>query len=513
MSTDSSTSTSSLYSSSSRITGMISNLDTDSIVKNLCSGQQAKIDKEYQQKTTDTWKKEALTDISDAVKDFSDSYCSVLGSSSMLKNSTYVSYDVTTSDTSGAVSITADSSAYENSVNVSVQQVAKNSCVEGTHNISKNGELSAYNTATLADLQFLTPLTAGTNGKIEFSINGKSFSFSTDTTLQSMINTVNSDTDAGVTMVYSRLTDSFSITADSGGADSSVTVKNISGNAFGTNGAFGIAEETFKNGQNAKVTINNVSVVKDSNNFTIDGLSYEIKKQTDNDISFQVNRDYSASTDAVQKFVDSLNTLIKKINDYTTAKDNSQDYPPLTEAQKDDMTSDEITKWETQAKSGILRYDSGLESLVSGLKSAFFTSAGGTGQTATSVGISTGGYFDTDSGTLELNTDDLKNALSSNPDTVLSIFTGGTSTSASDQQGVIYKIKSAVSSYLNISDDTVDSIGKDIKNIDTKTKDMKDKLSDMAEKYYEKFSNMESALSKLNSTTNMISSMFGSSGS
>lgn len=526
-SSSSSSSVNSVYSSSSRLTGLFSNMDTDSIVKDLCSTQQAKIDKEYQSKTTNQWKQDALTEIADAVKDFSNSYCSVLGSSSMLKNSTYTAYKVTTADTSGAVSVTADSSAFASTVNISVQQLAVNSSVEGTRGISNGGELSSSNTKALSDLDFKTPLTAGDNGNISFSINGKTFSFTMDTTLQSMINTVNADSDAGVTMKYSRLTDSFTITADSGGADSKVQIQNISGNAFGANGAFGIAEGSVgSKGQDAKVTIDGVAVTKDSNSFTIDGLSYELNDTTnDTGVKFNVDRDYSSTTDAVQGFVDALNTLITTVNKYTSAKDYSADYPPLTEAQKSDMTDDQIEKWEEKAKSGILRHDSELEGLVTGLKSAFFTSAGGTGENATSIGIKTGSgtsssssissgsYYSYSSGQLELDTDALKKALASNPDTVISIFTGGGSTASSDQQGVIYKVKAAISSYDDLSDDTLDTISSNLDKIDSTMSDMEDKLSDMADKYYEKFSKMETALSKLNSTSGMLSSMFGTSSS
>lgn len=506
----SSSSVNSLYSSSSRLTGLFSDLDTDSIVKDLCSSQQAKIDKEYQQQTTYQWKQDALNELSDAVKDFSNAYCSVLGTSSMLKNSTYTSYKATTSDTSSAVTLLADASSFEDTVKISVEQLAKNASVTSSGSVSKSGELSSKNTATLAELDFATPLTAGSDGNISFSINGKQFSFSTSTTLQTMINTINSDTDAGVTMKYSRLTDAFSITADDGGADSQVIIENISGNAFGTVSAFGIAEGTSKNGQNAKATINGVSVERNSNVFTIDGLTYELNDTTSQDISFKVARDYSATTDAVQDFVDALNTLVTKITSYTSAKDYSSDYPPLTESQKDEMTEDQIEKWESKAKSGILRNDSGLQSLVTNLKNAFFSSAGGTGTNATSIGISTASYFDDNAGELQLDTEALTKALASDPETVISIFSGGNSTVSSDQQGLVYKIKSSVSSYLKISNSTLDSISDKLDKIDTKMDDLNDKLSDLADKYYEKFSSMETALSKLNSSASMLSSMFSS---
>jgi len=511
-----STSTDSIYSSSSRITNLVSDMDTDSIVKNLCSGQQSKIDKQYQSKTTNEWKEAAWTTISDAVSEFSDTYCSTLGSSSMLKNSTYVAYSVNTSDTSGAVEITAGSEATASKVKVSVQQLAKNATVTSSAGISSGDELSTYNTAKLSDLDFATTLEFDSQEKISFSINDKTFSFSSDTTLQSMINSVNSDTDANVTMKYSRLTDTFTITADDGGADSKLTIKNISGNAFGESSAFGISEGTTKNGQNAKVTISDgtttsgVTQEKDSNAFTIDGLTYQLNDTTSSDISFQVERDYSTTVDAIQKFVDSLNTVITTITGYTTGKDNSADYPPLTESQKDDMTDDEIEKWETTAKTGILRHDSTLEALVTSLKNAFFSAAGGTGKNAASVGITTASYFDDNAGLLTVDADALKEALASDPNKVIDIFTGGSSTVSSDQQGVMYKMRNILNDFDDTADDTVDDLDEKIDDTEDTIDDLTDKLEDMADRYYDKFSAMETAMSKLNSTSSMITSMFSS---
>jgi flagellar hook-associated protein 2 len=105
-----------------------------------------------------------------------------------------------------------------------------------------------------------------------------------------------------------------------------------------------------------------------------------------------------------------LNKLIKKLDDYVNAEDNSYDYPPLTEAQKEEMSDDEIEKWEEKAKTGILKNNTAIERLLSDLKQAFFTSAGGTGSAAASIGLSTGNYFTSDKGSLTLDTDKLKEA-------------------------------------------------------------------------------------------------------
>jgi flagellar hook-associated protein 2 len=496
---------------------MYSQLDTDSLVKKMVSGQQTKIDKVYQTKTTNQWKEDAWNDIKDAVNDFADAYTSVLGSSSMLKNSTYESYSVSTSDTTGAVKLTAGSDAVASNVKVTVSQLAVNASATSSATVSASGktEISSSNTTALSGLSLAKPLQFNSKGNLSFSINGKTFSFSKDTTLQNMINTVNADEDAGVTMKYSRLTDKFSVTADSGGASSKVVIKNIDGNAFGTGSAFGIDDGTYNTGvQDAKVTIDDGSgattITRDSNNFTIDGMTYDLRDTTASPISFSVNRDYSATTDAVKKFVDATNTLLTKINTYTSAKSYSEDYPPLTEAQKEDMTEEQIKNWETKAKSGVLRHDSTLEKLVSDLKSAFFTSAGGTGDNATSIGLSTASFYSSNAGQLTLDEDALKSALASDPTKVLNIFTGGSSSAASDQQGVVYKLRSTISSFKKSSTTAISTLTTKIDNATTSISDLEDKLSDLSERYYKKFSEMETALSKLNSTSGMLSSLFGS---
>ncbi len=501
------------YSSNSRVTGLYSNFDTDTLVKNMCSNQQTKVDKQDQKITKYEWYNEAVEEVMDSVKEFSNTYCSVTGSSSMLKSSAYCTYSVETSSTSKAVSLTASASAAAGDISVKVTQLAEQSNVSSSGKVSKDGtQISSSNTATLAELSFANALKFDSSGNISFSINGKNFTFSSDTKLQTMINTINNDSEANVTMKYSRLTDKFTITADSGGKNSSVSIVNISGNAFGENSAFQINTGIVKNGKNAVAEINGTSVEQDSNKFSYDGITYELNKVTagtsEEYIDFTVKRDYTSTVDAISKFVDAYNTLMKSITDKVTAKDYSKDYPPLTDAQKDEMTEDEIEKWEAKAKNGILRNDSNLERLLSSIKNAFFSEAGGTGKTAAAVGISSASYYSSDKGKIVLDTEKLKKALEENPDEVISIFTGGNTSATSSNQGVVYKIKSAMNTYLKDADDKVDDTKTKITNLEKGLELLEDKLDDMASKYYKKFAAMEKTLSSLNSQSSYISQLF-----
>ena len=124
-------SVSSPYSSNSRVTGMYSNYDTDSLVKSMCSGQQTKVDQQNQKISSYEWYDEAVDGVMDSVKDFSNTYLSVMGSSSMLKSSAYSTYSAETSSTSKAVTLTASSTAAEGDISVKVTQLAEQAkCVQ-----------------------------------------------------------------------------------------------------------------------------------------------------------------------------------------------------------------------------------------------------------------------------------------------------------------------------------------------------------------------------------------------
>lgn len=506
-------SVSSPYSSNSRVTGMYSNYDTDALVKSMCSNQQTKVDKQNQKITTYEWYNEAVETVKDTMEEFSNTYLSAMGSSSMLKSSAYSTYSAKTSSTSNAVSLTASSSAAVGNISVKVIQLAEQANVSSSGKVSKDGtKISSSNTATLAELSFANALKFDSSGKISFSINGKSFSFSSDTKLQTMLNTINNDKDANVTMKYSRLTDKFTIEADSGGKDSKVSIVNLTGNAFGTNSAFQINSGTVINGKNAKAEINGTAVEQESNKFEFDGITYELNKVTagtsEETIDFTVKRDYSSTVETVTKFIEAYNTMMKSLTTLVEAKDYSSDYPPLTDEQKEAMTEKQIEAWESKAKNGVLRKDSNLSSLINTVKNAFFSEAGGTGKTAASIGITTASYFSSEKGSLVIDTAALEKALEENPEDVISIFTGGNSSAASSEKGVIYKIRSSISTYKTDAKTSVDTTSKKITTLEKGLVLLEDKLDDLAEKYYKKFSAMETALSSLNSQSSYISQLF-----
>ena len=623
----------SVYSSTSRITGLYSQLDTDQIVKDLLKVQQNKVDSRDQEKTTKEWYYDALGSVKDLVKEFKDTYLSTQGEKSMLSSAAYKSYSAEMSETS-AVSVATSSNALTGSYTIdSITQLAQNASVSSAGRISKDGtSISEYNSAKLQDLDFATKLVFDGQDQISFKINDISFTFDEETTLQTMINTVNADKDAGVTMKYSRLTDGFTVTADEGGADSSVKIENVSGNAFGSGGAFGIAEGTAgdefaavafslgpiassadgltrystlgeldtavsgelfdggtdisfdingevftfdgstsildmmyavnssaagvtmsfdsdaiafaitsdETGEDAEVTITNisgnafgtsgafgidectvqgsvygetgqdavcsiegVSVTRDSNDFTIDGITYALKQTTSEAVDFTVSRDYSATVDAVKDFIDAYNELAEKLGALTDEKVYG-DYKPLTAEQEDELSETQIEKWNEKAKSGLMRNNDELEAFLRNIKSAFFSSLGGTEETMASIGITSASYFSEDAGKLLVDEKKLMAALDENPEMVISMFTEADD----DSKGLVYRIFDEVNSYLDVIEENEETTTKQIGKLDKKIEEMEDDLEAMADRYYNKFAVMEQALAKLNSMSGMLSSLF-----
>jgi len=633
----------SVYSSSSRVTGMFSGLDTDQMVKDMTAAQQGKVDNKYRDKQYNEWKGEALESVNDLVSDFSNKFCSVLGTNSMVKAATYSQYKVSTIASSNAVTLSAADGAFEGKYSVSVTQLAGAATAAGTRGISSSGALSASNNTKLKDLDFGTPLEFDPNGNISFEINGKAFSFSKDDTLQTMVNTINNDDDANVTMKYSRLTDSFTIESDDMGAGGSVSIRNISGNAFGTYGvntpasvtgsaltvgevigdngeakavtnmtlqeladasgqelvlnsggkvyfqvngrgyafdpsktvqevmdklnasgadvtvsfdeennkfsvtsdtsgadssvtigsgggfalfgvsegeytdgagaptlgAFGIANGTFTDGaQDAIVTINGTTITRNTNEFTIDGVNYTLNDETENTEHFSISRDYSSTVDAVKEFVNGINELLDGLEAMIEVKDQSKEYKPLTDAEKAEMTEEQIKLWEEKSKGGILYRDSDIRKLITDIKNSVFSEVGGIGKNLSAIGISTGSYYSDDAGRLVLDEEALKNALAKDGDSVIKMFAGGNSSAAKCEQGFVYQLKGYLGEYEKKNKADVEDLEAKNKDIDKDISTLEDKLAALAEKYYNQFAAMETALAKLNSQAGYISSLF-----
>ncbi|MCL2773755.1 MAG: hypothetical protein FWD71_10435, partial [Oscillospiraceae bacterium] len=87
----STSSSSALSSSTQRITGLVSGLDVDSLVKQMLASQQAKLDKANQQRALIDWQKEAYSSVVSTLNTFQSTYLDILSPNSILKPSNFTS--------------------------------------------------------------------------------------------------------------------------------------------------------------------------------------------------------------------------------------------------------------------------------------------------------------------------------------------------------------------------------------------------------------------------------------
>lgn len=497
-----------------RLTGLSSGMDSDTIIKNMMKIEQLKLDRELRAKTTIEWKQEAYNSVTKELTDFRQKFLSVLSPDNMLTGTAYNVFKIDTTDTSGNVKVTAGPEAAAGFVSVDyVTQLAKGATAASASKVSAGGtQLSVNNSTMLKDLTFAKDM-GFVDGEISFAINGESFTFKETDSLSKMLSTVSANEKAGVTLNYSRLTDTFTLSTKQMGTEAKLEITNLKGNAFGANGALGIDTGTLSNGQNAKLSINGVEIERDSNRFSIDGVNYTLNKETASATNFTLTRDVSASVNKIKTFVEGYNALVDKLGGMITEK-KEKNYRPLTELEKSEsgLSEKQIDKWETLAKQGILNNDPGVRNMLSSLRQALYTAVEGAGVSPASIGLGTA-YLARD-GKISLDEDKLQKALESDPEMVTRIFTDNSESAGSvafNQKGMLYRMTDIFNQYnSDLKATTLDSMDRSMTQLEKKISEMETKMSKLEERYYLKFSAMEKAMQELNSQMSWATNMFAS---
>ena len=205
-----------------------------------------------------------------------------------------------------------------------------------------------------------------------FTINGQSFSFSYNTTLDEIIAAINGNAAAGVSVFYDEYNDRLFMTATKAGNynESGAEIQITDTSGF-LSGLFNISQENEVSGEDAEVIVNGVLTKKKSNTFTMNNVTFTLTGEGKANVS--VNTDTSAISEQVEKFVEKYNEILATLYEKTTEKratSNGNYYLPLTDEQKEAMTEDQIKKWEELAKKGLLRSDSLLKGAIDSFRSA-----------------------------------------------------------------------------------------------------------------------------------------------
>lgn len=273
-------------------------------------------------------------------------------------------------------------------------------------------------------------------------------------------------------------------------------------------------------GEDAEIWLNGVQYTGSSSTFTINNLTIEALATTGNDeISITTSTDTQGIYDKVKDFLTEYNNIINEMTKLYNAS-SSKGYEPLTDDEKDSMSDKEIEKWETKIKDSLLRNDSTLNGVMSAMTSAMSQAVeiNGKKYSLSSFGIHTLGYLnaaeneqnayhidgDEDDTNTSGNADKLMKAISEDPDTIMQ-FMQQVTTNLYNAIGDKMKSTTLSSAFTIYNDKQMATQYTDYTKL---IKEWETKISDKEDYYYKKFSSMESALAKLNSTQSSLSGYF-----
>ena len=377
------------------------------------------------------------------------------------------------------------------------------------------------------------------DGKAEISINGERIEIKSTDTLQQVFDKINNNDKVKAKISYDEVTDKITLTSTITGAGSNLEIKDNSGNFLS---ALNLDKKT--EGKDAIVSINGETLVRSTNNFTINGITYNLHKAHGVDEtgdSITVAQDTESVINNIKSFIEEYNKLIDSINSKTTEKYN-RNYQPLTDAQREAMSEKDIEKWEEQAKTGLLRNDSILQSLALSMRTALYEKVEGVSISLKDIGIESKSY--SDKGKLYLDEDKLKNALLSKPDEVAKLLNGvsdenptysriATSEQRADRykkSGVLQRLSDVIEDHVSTRRDadgrkgillekagidgdlsnTENLISEQLEDYDDRISSLIEKLTKKEENYYKKFSALETTLAQMNQQSAWITSQFSS---
>ena len=269
----------------------------------------------------------------------------------------------------------------------------------------------------------------------------------------------------------------------------------------------------------SKIILNGAELTSSSAVVSANGLDITLTglTKTDEPITFSVTNDTESVYNSIKSFLKEYNSVMKEMNTLYNA-DSAKGYEPLTSEEKEAMSDDDVKLWEDKIKDSLLRGDSTLNSIMSSMRSAMMSSVQYDGKTyalssfgiMTSTDFTEGGllhiYGDADDSVYSAKDDKLKKALSEDPDAVIATLTGvfGKLRENMSQKMAATKYSSTLTFYNDIK------MKSDVKSYEDEIEDWEDRLAEMEDSYYRKFTAMETALAKLQSQQSSMSSLFSS---
>lgn len=499
-----------------RLTGMMSGMDTESIIQQLVESRKTKVDKTKKAQTKLNWKQDAWKSLNTKLQNLQKKYLSNMRfTTDYAKKTTKVS-------NSNKVSVITGESAVNGVQSLRIESLAKSGYMTGGKLEAKDGELTA-----LSKISDIAGVDSSINGNIHIETNdGKSavdIEINSETTISDVLTQLKS---IGVNASFDANQQRLYISSKEMGGKNDFTITGAADalSALGLNTSdSGDKKATKVDGQDAVIYLNNARYTSTNNTFEINGLTFTALDVTTGteEITVTTQNDTDGIYDMLKNFLKEYNSIINEMDKLYNA-DSAKGYEPLTNEEKEAMSESDIKEWETKIKDSLLRRDENVSSVSSALKAVMSAGIEVNGKTMylSSFGINTLSYFeaadnernayhidgDPDDASTSGNADKLKSMIASDPNTVISFFTQ-LSKNMYDKMSDLSQSVDGYRTYGNFYDDK--KMKSDYDDYTSKISELEKKLADYEDKWYSKFSAMETALAKMQQNASAVTSLLG----
>jgi len=551
-----------------RFTGLFSGMDTGSMVDQLMRAERMRLERFTRQRTHAQWQQEDLRTTSSMLKDFRSKQVAMNTQGTLMWPGEWNTMRATATGnnsqaTNGGLTVNSTGSANVGQFTVTVNSSARTHMMLGNDLTQAAGGGPAINMQTkLHEVMGFTPgqdqtvTLSGTNGSdIAITLNG-------DMTIEEAMNHINNFTDssgnkANATIKYDTFHGAFALEGRSTGAGNDVRIVGDGGNFFSTLGFVGDPGNGDQAGttsgrysrlaSDASITVDNgngpaQTFTSSGNSFSVLGVSIAITGAQDG-AEYTVNntRNVDDMVDRIKSFVEDYNTILRTLNGlHSTPRPRTNTgnyYDPLTDDKRKGMSDRDIERWEQAARTGLLNRDNELRGLHSDIRSWMMTDvklSDGRSINLTSIGVTTGGGNNSERmiGLLQIDEDQLRRALTENPDDVREMFTSydvtvhpNTNVGRSEQLpgiGLAMRLSHLIDnatanedSFLRRrageiggQDANSNILSDQIRSLDRRIMDMERMLMRRENHFYSMFARMEQAMAKSNSQMDSLM-MFG----
>lgn len=278
--------------------------------------------------------------------------------------------------------------------------------------------------------------------------------------------------------------------------------------------------------KDAVFTMNGLETSRKSNSFQINGVTFTLKQIFDAEtdasvapVTVHITNNSEQVYENIKNFVDKYNELIDKIRE-KTEEERYRNYLPLTDEEREQLTEKQQEQWEEKARSGLLRRDPLLLSLLTEMRMDFSRPVNHDDVSPlfnqmAQIGIETTPNY-LEGGKLVINEAKLKQAIEEDPVSVENFFRGdGVDDSG---RGVIHRLYDTVNKAMDLIKERAGSafsvnhqftIGREIMDIEDRIDRFEERLIKIEDRYWRQFTAMEKAIQRANTQMGYLWQQFG----